>query len=117
MNTPKTIFAAITVTLIAAGGLLVAQTAHQQRGAERLEKLSVALSLTDQQKQQANAIFQDERAAAKPIRQSLKQADDPQQRAQLADIHAAARTKLNAILTPDQQQKFASMHQHQRAKQ
>ncbi len=131
MNTPKTIFAAFTVTLIAAGGLLVAQTTRQHQGVAHLEKLSAALNLTDQQKQQAMSIFQEERAAAKPIRQSLKQEHagkspeevqqlaqtDAPQLAQLATVHAAALTKLNAILTPDQQQKFASMHHRERAKQ
>ena len=131
MKPIKTILTSIAVTAVAASGLLMAQQGHGSR-------LATTLNLNDQQKQQAKAIFQEERAAAKPIALSLQQqrqsvkdavaagkpAADIQQLAQsegqpmadLAAIRATAFAKLYAILTPDQQQKFLAMKQAHHSK-
>jgi len=101
-----------------------------------LDRTSAALNLTDQQKQQAKAIFTSEREATRSIRQELRQerrnvesaiqAGKPiaevQQIAKnegpalgnLAAMRAAAFAKFHAVLTPAQQQKLAGLHQEWR---
>lgn len=139
MKPLKTLLTTVTLSAVAAGALLVAQTAPAHHGAHKWgAKMAATLNLTDQQKAQAKSIFGEARMEAKPVRQSLKQerlairqavqagkspADiqamaqsEGPQLAQLAGIRAAAMTKFYAILTPDQQQQFATARQqmHQR---
>jgi Spy/CpxP family protein refolding chaperone len=137
MKSLKTILASTAITAVAAGALLAqsATTFHPHRHAFG-QKMATALGLTDQQKSQAKTIFQDARTQSQPVREALKQerqqiqaaiksgkspsevqqmaqSEGPQM-AQLAGIRAAAFAKLYAILTPDQQQKLATMHQNAR---
>ena len=128
----KPIIATLAICTVAAGGLLLAQTAaptparphHGQFGSH----ISAALGLTDQQKAQAKTIFADAHTAAQSVRQALKQErqqveaaiqagkppaevqqiaqSEGPQLAQLAGIRAAAEAKFYGILTPEQQQKM-----------
>ncbi len=127
---------------LSAGALMADQapaTRHRQGAREGfLDRMSTALSLTDQQKQDAKAIFKSERESVKPVRQELfaerkavreaieagKPATEVQQLAtkegaalgNLAAVRAEAFAKFYAELTPAQQQKVAGLHREWRAK-
>lgn len=139
MNPFRNKFAAWTaVTALGAASLFAAETAaagghrHGQMGAF----LSSELGLTAAQQTQAKSIFQDARQSAHPVRQQLKQtrqslraavhsndtaqiqqlaATEGSQVGQLAAIRSTAMAKVYQILTPDQQQKLASLRQARRA--
>jgi Spy/CpxP family protein refolding chaperone len=125
---------------LSAGGLMAKEDAslHRQHG-ERghfLDRMSTALNLTEQQKQEAKTIFSSEREAARPIRQELREerknvesaikagkpAAEVEQIAKneglalsnLAAVRAGAEAKFYAVLTPAQQQKLGSLHQEWR---
>ena len=132
------------VTLLAAtlsaGGLMATEAtpSRHRQGAQVgfMDRMSAALNLTDQQKQQAKAIFMSERDAARAARQELRQqrksvesaiqAGKPiaevQQLAKnegpalgnLAAMQDGAFAKFYAVLTPVQQQKLAGLHQEWR---
>jgi Spy/CpxP family protein refolding chaperone len=91
-----------------------------------------ALNLTDSQKQQAKAIFQQTRETTKPIADQLKQnhealtaaikannvaqidslsAQQGTLRGQLLAARSEGRAKFYALLTPDQKAKADQMHQ------
>jgi len=129
---------------VLAAGMIFAQTgttpapttnpsaghAHFRHGG-MMARLAHRLNLTDAQRGQAKAIFQDLRTQAQPIRAQLQQnrqalmsaaesgqsADQLNQLAQaqaaplaqLAALRAQAFGKLYAILTPAQQQQFQAM--------
>lgn len=123
----KIALVSVMAAALSAGGLMAAPPR-----ANRVDRMSAALNLTDQQKQQAKSIFMSEREAAKPIRQELwqerkavqsaiqagKPAAEIQQLAKnegpvladLAGMRASAFAKFYAVLTPAQQQKLASLH-------
>ena len=95
--------------------------------ARMAHRMMANLNLTDDQKQQAKAIFQAGRQEAQPVQQQLRQARQDMQAAvksnapqteidrlstnvgnltgQLATLHARNMAKFYAILTPEQQQK------------
>ncbi len=121
---PSSLFAAETS---AAGG-----HRHGRMGAF----LSSYLNLTPAQQAQAKSIFQEARQTGHPVRQQLKQTRQSLQAAvqsndaaeiqqlaasegsevgQLAAIRGTAMAKVYQILTPDQQQKLASLKQARRA--
>lgn len=113
--------------------------AVHNRRANLVDRMSAALSLTDQQKQQAKTIFTSEREAARSVRMQLREerkavqsaiqagkpAAEVQQLAKneapalgdLAGMRAAAFAKFHAVLTPAQQQKLAGLHQQWRQRQ
>jgi periplasmic protein CpxP/Spy len=139
MNSFRDRFAAWTaIAVLGASSLFAAQTSaagghrHGRMGAF----LTNYLSLTDAQQAQAKSIFQDARQSAQPIRQQLQQtrrslraavqanntaqiqqlaAAEGGQVGQLAAIRGAAMAKVYQILTPDQQQKMASLEQARKA--
>jgi Spy/CpxP family protein refolding chaperone len=139
MNPFRNKFAAWTVVAaLGAASLFAAETAaagghrHGRTGAF----LSSELGLTAAQQTQAKSIFQDARQLAHPVRQQLKQtrqslrtavqsndtaqiqqlaATEGGQVGQLAAIRSTAMAKVYQILTPDQQQKLASLRQARRA--
>jgi periplasmic protein CpxP/Spy len=130
----------ILTAALSAGGLMAAEaTPLRHRQGARVnfvDRMSAALNLTDQQKQQAKAIFLSERDAARSARQELRQerkavesaiqagktAPEVQKIAKnegpaladLAGMRASAFAKFYAVLTPAQQQKLASLHQEWR---
>lgn len=139
MKSLKTVLTTIAITAFA-GGALIAQQAttgpngHFHRHGAWAAKVSSYLNLTDQQQQQAKAIFQEAKTSAQPVRQQLKQErqairaaiqagkspsevqqmaqSEGPQLAQLAGIRAASFAKFYSILTPEQQQKLATMRQN-----
>ncbi len=117
----------------------MANTPAHNRQATRaglVDRMSAALNLTPQQRDQAKAIFTAERANASAIRQQLRQERKSVQSAiqtgkppaeiqqlaknegpalaDLARMRAAAFARFYAVLTPAQQQKLASLHQQWR---
>lgn len=130
-----------TVAALAAG-MAVAQTptpapeapaAKAHPRAAMRQRLAQALNLTDAQKEQAKAIFQEARQTAQPLRQQLKdnqqalsaavKANDAAQiqqlsgtqgnlRGQVLAIRSGAMAKFYALLTPDQRAKADQIHQH-----
>ena len=139
MNSLRNKFAAWTaIAALGAASLFAAQTAaagghrHGGRGAF----LSSFLNLTPAQQTQAKSIFQDARQSGQPIRQQLKQTRqslraavqanntaqiqqlataEGSQVGELAAIRSTAMAKVYQILTPDQQQKLASLQQARHA--
>jgi len=131
---------AVITTALTAGGLMAKEdTSVQHRQAMRGhfgEHMAAALNLTDQQKQEAKAIFKSERETSRTVRQKLRQdrkaveaaiqagkpAAEVQQLAKsegpalgnLAGMRAVAFAKFYAELTPAQQQKLVSMRQEHR---
>jgi Spy/CpxP family protein refolding chaperone len=141
MSTFRTKFAAWTaVAALGAASLFAAATSsaagvhrHGRRGAF----LSSYLNLTPAQQAQRKAIFETSRQSAHPIRQQLHQtrqelraaiqanntaqiqqlaANEGGEIGQLAAIRGAAMAKAYQILTPDQQQKLASLRQARQAR-
>ena len=139
MNLLRNKFAAWTaVAVLGAASLFAAETGpaggHYRGGMGAF--LSNYLSLTAAQQTQAKSIFQDARQSAQPIRQQLKQTrqalraavqsnnaaqiqqlatTEGSQVGQLAAIRSTAMAKVYQILTPDQQQKLASLQQARQA--
>jgi Spy/CpxP family protein refolding chaperone len=135
MNSRITAITIITAAL-SVSALMANPVATQQHRAEhgqRFDRISSALNLTDQQKEQARNIFKTEREATRPVRQELReerhavqtaiQAGKPEAEveglaknegpvlAKLAAARADASAKFYAVLTPEQRQKLATMHQ------
>jgi len=142
MNPLKNKFAAWTaIAALGAASLFAAETSFDgghRHGRMGGAFLSSYLNLTPAQQTQEKAIFADARQSGKPIRQQLKQtrqslrtavqANDAAQIQQLAAaeggqigqltaIRGAAMAKVYQILTPDQQQKLASLRQDREARQ
>ncbi len=83
---------------------------HKTMHHSRLDWLSKKLNLTDDQKAKLKPILDDESSSMKGVRDdtSLSQTE---KHAKMKDIHQATDSKINDILTPEQQQKFAQMQQ------
>ena len=98
--------------------------------------LTAYLNLTPAQQAQEKTIFEGARQSAQPLRQQLRQtreslhaavqanntaqiqqlaASEGSQVGQLAAIHGTAMAKVYQMLTPDQQQKMASLEQARQA--
>ena len=139
MNSRTTAITIITAALSA--GALLANPAvvsqHRLAHGERLNRMSAALNLTDQQKEQARDIFKSTRESTRPVWQELReerkavrtaiqagksesevealaQKEGPAL-AKMAVARADASAKFYAILTPEQRQKLATLHQEHRA--
>ena len=99
---------------------------------QHMARIAQQLNLTDAQKEQAKAIFQQTRQTAQPVRQQLKQnrqalaaavkaANDPQIQnlsqmqgnlmGQMVAIRSQAAAKFYALLTPDQRTKADQLRQ------
>src|ERR1700738_573687 len=81
---------------------------HRDRVGERLEWLSQHLNLTEDQKKQLKPILAGavKQKRAVGVDASLTQ---DQKREKMKQIHEASRPQVQAILMPEQQQKFAQM--------
>ena len=87
---------------------------HERRGdGKRFEKLASRLGLTDAQKAGLKTLHEETRAQAKSERDAFKQGaiSEDQLHARLRNIHTAAREKTEALLTPEQIEKFDSMRE------
>src|SRR5260370_25005727 len=82
--------------------------AHERAMHERFEKMRTELNLTDQQTTAVRTILDETRNEYRALRAELKpRFDEPRQK---------ARTRIRALLTPEQQQKFDAMIAQQDAK-
>jgi Spy/CpxP family protein refolding chaperone len=74
---------------------------HDKAMHERFEKMRTELNLTDQQTTAVRAIIEDTRNEYRALKTELRpRFEEPRQK---------ARTKIRALLTPEQQQKFDTM--------
>lgn len=135
----KKLAACTAIAALGAVGLFAAETSAEgvHRHGHRGAFLSSQLNLTPAQQTQTKAIFQDARQSARPVRQQLKQTrqslraavqanntaqiqqlagNEGSEVGQLAAIRGTAMAKVYQILTPDQQQKLASLREARRAR-
>ena len=78
---------------------------------QRLARLSKELNLTDDQKAKVKPILEDEDAKVKALWQDSS--TDPQdKRGKFMALHQASNDQIKALLTDDQQKKFADMQAH-----
>lgn len=84
---------------------------HEARKKTGEDRLASKLNLTAEQKAKMQSIMQTAHEQTKAIRddQSLSKQD---KQAKIQQLHESMKSQVNAILTPDQQQKFAQMHEH-----
>jgi Spy/CpxP family protein refolding chaperone len=80
---------------------------------EHMNKVAMELNLTADQKTQVQSIMQDQMQQAKSIRQDSSLSED-QKEAKIKELHESAHSKINAVLTPDQQKKFAEIRKEHR---
>ena len=85
-----------------------AEERHRDRVGERLEWLSRHLSLTEDQKKQLKPILAEEFRQMRVVGEDASLTQD-QKREKMMQIHEASRPPVQAILTPEQQRKFAQM--------
>ena len=132
----KKLTISMAVAALGIASLVAAESSHMGRHG-RMAGVMTKLGLTDAQKTQAEAIFQNAHESAKPVMQQLRQerqaveaavkggksdqeiqqlakAEGPEI-AQLAAIRASARAKFYGLLTADQKQKLETLHQSFRA--
>lgn len=89
-------------------GQAVSDTEGKAQLQSKLQELSSELNLTDDQKTQLKPILQDEVGKMKAVRDDSSLSPD-QKQAKMKTIHDAAKTQIDAILTPEQQKKLQSM--------
>ena len=81
---------------------------HRDRVGERLRWLSQQLNLTEEQKKQLRPILAGEFREMRAVGEDASLTQD-QKGEKMKQIHDALRPQVQAILTPEQQQKFAQM--------
>jgi Spy/CpxP family protein refolding chaperone len=98
------IFALAATVLLAQAGC--AQEPHRQYGQPSIDQLSSELNLTAEQKPQVQQILDDENAQREQLQSS------GEDRRQINEqIRSDLISKMSAVLTPDQLQKFEAMEQ------
>jgi periplasmic protein CpxP/Spy len=90
------------------------QAMHQGQHASRLEWLSKELNLTDEQKTKLKPILEDEGKQMHALRDDTSLTQD-QKHEKMKQLHETTDSKINDILTPDQQKKFADLKAQQKA--
>jgi Spy/CpxP family protein refolding chaperone len=83
------------------------QAAEQQAAAkeamrDRLQAAVESLNLTDEQKAKVKDIFTDAKTQRQAIMNDASLSDD-QKKAKMKELHEATKTKVNTVLTPEQQ--------------
>jgi periplasmic protein CpxP/Spy len=81
---------------------------HRDRVGERLEWLSRHLNLTEDQKKLLKPMLTGEFKQMRAVGEDASLTQN-QKRERMKQIHEASRPQVQAILTPEQQQKFAQM--------
>jgi len=81
----------------------------------KLQKLSNELNLTDDQKAQLKPVLQGEVQQLRSVHNDASLSDE-QKGAKMKEIHEGAKSQINSILTPEQQQKLAAMKEAQEDK-
>jgi Spy/CpxP family protein refolding chaperone len=82
--------------------------AGRERGGDFLRELSAKLNLTDEQQAAIRPILVSEAEDIKAVRQDTELTVE-QKQAKIQEIREKSREKINAVLTPEQQKKFAEM--------
>ena len=86
---------------------------HQGQRAGQLDWLSKQLNLTDDQKAKLKPILEDQSKQMKTTREDTTLTQD-QKRDKMKQIHESTHSRINDILTPDQQNKFAQLKEQQK---
>ncbi len=97
---------AATVLLLQAG---CAQEPHRHYGQPSIDQLASELNLTAAQKTQVQQILNDERGTARAAAELRRGQTADQQ-----EVQSDLISKMSAVLTPDQLQKFEQMEQQHR---
>ncbi len=87
------------------------QKAASKHRDKHLDILSKELGLTDDQKAKLAPIMEDSKTQMKTLRADTALSDE-QRKAKRHEISDAARTRMRALLTADQQQKFDALKKH-----
>lgn len=87
---------------------------HHGGGKLSIEKLTAELNLTPEQQGKIKPILDSARAERKQLRQNT--ASKEEMRPQMKQLRQKTRDQINAILTPEQQQKFAQLKKEHRAR-
>jgi protein CpxP len=119
----KKLFLALTIaaTMTLSAGAFARDNSGQQGpppGGERrgpgrgmnadamLQRMSESLNLTDDQKSKIKPILQDSEKQMKELRDNTSVSDDDR-RTKMMEIRKSSNEKINPVLTPDQQKKWA----------
>jgi Spy/CpxP family protein refolding chaperone len=95
--------AVLAVPLASAKSQAAEQQATAKEGMrDRLKTAVESLNLTDDQKPKLKNIFADAKTQRQTVMNDASLSDD-QKKAKMKDIHEVTKTKVNNILTPDQQ--------------
>jgi Spy/CpxP family protein refolding chaperone len=97
---------AATLLLVQAG---CAQEPHRRYGQPSIDQLATELDLTAAQKTQVQQILNDENAQREQLQNSGED-----RRQIMEEVRSDLITKMSAVLTPDQLQKFEQMEQQHR---
>jgi len=113
MRNPWKILGALAVLALVAGMVgsanrAVAQTSPQDEIKERLQRLSDALNLSDEQKAKLKPILQDQVDQLRAVRDDASLTAE-QKKTKAKQIHEAGKAKINEILTPEQREKWQKM--------
>jgi len=111
MKIAKMLAGLVSLGLVAALAVPLAaakpQAAEQQAAAkeamkDRLQAAVESLNLTDDQKAKVKDIFADAKTQRQAIMSDASLSED-QKKAKMKDLHQAIKTKVNNVLTPEQQ--------------
>lgn len=91
------------------------QEAGHERRHDRLEWLSKELNLSDQQKEKLKPILQDEAKQLRAVHEDSSLTPD-QKRDKVKQIRKTFRPQIQAVLTPEQQEKFKNLREEAREK-
>jgi len=122
----KRLFAVMMLALLATGAMLAQRgprhgvdngqgngPRHMRSVDDQLNELSHKLKLTEAQKPGVRAILQDEHDEAKRVMDNSSGSFEDN-RSKMRAIHEDANTKLRALLTEEQQTKFAKLQEEHR---
>jgi periplasmic protein CpxP/Spy len=84
---------------------------HEESADQHLQMLSEKLNLTDDQKAKVKPILQDQMQQMKAVREDSSLSEE-QKRAKMKSVHESMHDQINAVLTPEQQEKFKQMQDH-----
>jgi protein CpxP len=96
-------------------GTTEGQAARHERAHDRLEWLSKELNLTDAQKEKLKPILQDEGKQMRAVHEDTSLTPE-QKREKAKQISKKFRPQIQAVLTPEQQQKFKQLREERREK-
>ena len=111
----------LAAALAVPGALAKPQTAPQTAGKEMgmhgggLEAAVGSLNLTDDQKAKVKDIFADAKTKKQALSSDASLSEE-QKRAKMKELHSATMSKLNEVLTPDQQTELKNKMEAAKAK-